>query len=100
MIINAFLYSVAGSAGAFANGAGLISYRNRWLDALVKPQVQSVVAFGGAAKTAFEKWKLTPTGVAFTKTFVALKHPTFPESGNLTPALKIFITLGPLPTAE
>jgi hypothetical protein len=86
VIINAFLYSVYGSASGFENDAGIISYRNRWLDALVTAQVQAVVAFGGSAKTAFEKWKLTPTGAAFSKTFVALKHPTFPESGGLTPA--------------
>ena len=86
VIINTFLYSVYGSAGASANNAGLINYRNRWLDALVQPQVQAVVAFGTAAKGAWDKWIATPTGSAYTKTFVALKHPTYPDSGDLTPA--------------
>ena len=87
VIINTFLYSVYGSAtSASENDPGIIGYRNRWLDALVTPQVQAVVAFGGSAKTAWEKWKATATGAAYTRTFVPLKHPTYPESGNLTPA--------------
>jgi hypothetical protein len=87
VIINAFLYSVYGSgSSAFENNPGIIQYRNRWLDALVKTQVQAVVTFGGSAKTAWEKWKATPAGAGFTGIFVALKHPTYPESGGLTAA--------------
>lgn len=86
VIINAFLYSVYGSgSSALENKAGLINYRNRWLDALMKPQVQAVVTFGGSAKTAWDKWKATSNGATFNRTVVALKHPTYPESGGLTP---------------
>lgn len=87
VIINAFLYSVYGSGiSAFENKAGLINYRNRWLDALVGPQVQAVITFGGSAKTAWDKWRATPKGATFNGTVVALKHPTYPESGGLTAA--------------
>ena len=87
VIINAFLYSAFGSGlGSFDNKVGIKNYRNRWLDALMQPPVQAVVAFGGHAKTAFEKWKASPNGAGDARAFVALKHPTFPESGGLTSA--------------
>jgi hypothetical protein len=87
VIINAFLYSVYGSLSSpLENKASLVAYRNRWLDALMNPQVQAVVTFGGSAKKAWDKWKATPNGATVNPTVVALKHPTYPESGGLTPA--------------
>jgi hypothetical protein len=80
--VNAFLYSVFGSVRAQTRrDPRLVGYRNRWLDALLlNTNVTAVVALGDAAAEAWQMWKDTPPGGAFTGTFAAVTHPTQPES--------------------
>jgi hypothetical protein len=85
VMINTFLYSVYGQAGGdkHKNDAGIIAYRNRWLDALlVGTNVEAVVALGGLADGAWTKWKATASGAAFTGAYRKILHPTFPESSG------------------
>jgi hypothetical protein len=45
----------------------LVDYRNRWLDALLLDKgIEAVLALGGAADEAWQMWKGTPQGHAFT----------------------------------
>jgi uracil-DNA glycosylase len=82
VMVNAFLYSVYGSAGAkYTDVPPLAAYRNAWLDALmVGNGIEGVVAFGARAKQAFALWKATPTGQGLDVAFEAVTHPTAPES--------------------
>ncbi len=82
VIVNTFLYSVYGSVKATTRrDPRLVDYRNRWLDALlVDTEVAAVLALGGAADEAWQMWKKTPHGQAFTGTYAPVTHPTQPES--------------------
>jgi uracil-DNA glycosylase len=82
VMINTFLYSVYGQGGSrHKNDAGIIAYRNQWLNALlVGSKIEAVVGLGTLAEHAWAKWKMTPKGRAFNKPFVKITHPTFPES--------------------
>jgi uracil-DNA glycosylase len=82
--INAYLYSVFGSVkAATARSAPLLEYRERWLSALLIGQrVELVVALGKAASSAWNAWKATPDGQSVHLPFVAITHPTQPESSS------------------
>jgi hypothetical protein len=81
-MVNTFIYSVFGQGGGnrHKNNAAIAAYRNRWLDALVPGNIQGVVALGQLADFAWQQWRATPTGSAFTGTYVPITHPTQPES--------------------
>src|SRR5262249_52043715 len=56
------------------------SYRNQWLDAIVANNtIQGVVALGTLADDAYQTWKVTPTGTAFTGAYAKIFHPTAPQ---------------------
>ena len=82
VIVNTFLYSVYGSVRAETRrDQRLVDYRNRWLDALLLDKgIEAVLALGGAADEAWQMWKGTPQGHAFTVPYAAVTHPTQPES--------------------
>jgi hypothetical protein len=82
--VNTFVYSVFGQGGGnkHKNDPAIIAYRNRWFDALLPQQVQGVVALGQLADLAWQAWKSTPNGAAFTGVYQAVTHPTQPESSS------------------
>lgn len=84
VMINAFLYSVYGSVkAATRRRVALIDYRNQWIDALMAGgKVEAVVAIGTAAVEAWQFWRATPSGQASSVPFVAITHPTQPESSS------------------
>lgn len=84
VMINASLYSLFGSSG-FANNddPDVVSYRNRWLNALlVDSNVTAVVAFGRLADEAFDTWRTTELGSKVNVSYHHVIHPTFPESAS------------------
>lgn len=84
VFINAFLYSVYGSAKAKTRkDVRLIDYRNRWLNALlVGSRVRAVLALGQAADEAWQFWKATPAAQPTDLAYAAVTHPTQPESSS------------------
>ena len=84
VFVNAFLYSVYGSVKARTRkDARLVEYRNRWLDALIgNGRVEAVLALGSAADEAWQLWKDTPNGQAFSAAYAPVIHPTYPESAS------------------
>jgi hypothetical protein len=82
VFVNTYLYSVFGSVRAQTRrDPRLVGYRNRWLDALVvNTNVTAVLALGDAAAEAWQMWRGTPAGQAFTGAFAPVTHPTQPES--------------------
>jgi hypothetical protein len=84
-MVNTFLYSVYGQTGGnqHKDDAAIVAYRNRWLDALlVGSKVEAVVALGGLADDAWQKWKATPSGQGATVAYAHVIHPTEPESSS------------------
>src|SRR5262245_4101001 len=84
VMVNTFVYSVFGGGGSGrVDDAGIVAYRNKWLEALLAPgKVEAVIALGGMAKDAWTLFKATPAGTAVTAGFVHITHPTAPESGS------------------
>jgi uracil-DNA glycosylase len=84
VMVNTYVYSVFGQGGGskHKNDPTIAAYRNRWFDALLPGQVQGVVAFGQLADAAWQTWKSTPNGAAFTGLYQAVTHPTQPESSS------------------
>jgi uracil-DNA glycosylase len=85
VMINAFLFSVYGQSGGTNNKGSqpIIDYRNKWLDALLDgTEVKAVVAFGGLADDAYQRWKSTPKGSGIDVKYEPLPHPTSPEGGS------------------
>ena len=84
VIINTFLYSVYGSVkAATAKDPKLIAYRNSWLNALLIGQkIEAVIALGTAANAAWNAWKESPAGTAFSVAYAPIIHPTEPESSS------------------
>jgi uracil-DNA glycosylase len=84
VFINTFLYSVYGSVKAATRKSPLlVGYRNRWIDSLMSGgKIEAVVTLGTAAAEAGTFWKATPAGQASGVTFVAITHPTQPESSS------------------
>jgi uracil-DNA glycosylase len=92
--VNTFLYSVYGQSGGnqHKDDAGIVAYRNRWLDALlVGSKVEAVIALGGLADDAWQKWKATPSGqgAAAALAYAHVTHPTQPESSSGGDATKL-----------
>jgi uracil-DNA glycosylase len=91
-MVNTFLYSVYGQGGGnqHKDDAAIVAYRNRWLDALlVGSQVEAVIALGGLADDAWQKWRATPSGQAGTAAYAHVTHPTEPESSSGGDATKL-----------
>jgi uracil-DNA glycosylase len=85
VLVNVFLYSVYGQHGGnrHKDDPGIVTYRNLWLDALLEgTAVEAVIALGGLAEDAWNKWRTTPAGQRYTGVFVRITHPTFPESSG------------------
>ena len=84
-IINTFLYSVYGQGRGeqHRDDPPITEYRNRWLDALISGrQVEAVIAFGGLADDAFQKWRATAPGRSFVGAYAHVMHPTAPEGAS------------------
>jgi hypothetical protein len=90
VLVNTFVFSVYGQGGGSRHkkNPAIASYRNRWLDALLPGQIEAVVAFGQLADAAWQNWRGTATGAAFTGAYQALTHPTQPESSSRGNAVK------------
>ena len=57
VMINTFLYSVYGRASG-QNDPEIVSYRNRWIDAIFgTSQIEAVLTLGSLADGAWKKWK-------------------------------------------
>jgi uracil-DNA glycosylase len=85
VMINTFLYSVYGQGGGnkHQNDAGIIRYRNRWLDAVVaQSPIEIAISLGGLADGAWAAWKATPKGSAANIPQAKITHPTQPESSS------------------
>jgi uracil-DNA glycosylase len=91
VMINAFVYSVYGSAdgGTAQQKQRRIAYRNRWLDALLRgsSRVEAVVALGVEAEEAYNTWK-GALAQPVQHVFRRITHPTAPEGsgGEITTA--------------
>ncbi|MDM0076008.1 uracil-DNA glycosylase family protein [Variovorax sp. J2P1-59] len=82
--VNTYLYSVFGSVkAATSRNPALVDYRNRWLKALLIGQnIELVIALGQAAQTAWTLWQASADGQGLQVPFVAITHPTQPESSS------------------
>jgi uracil-DNA glycosylase len=82
VMVNTFLYSVFGSASKNAKATRIITYRNKWLDAVfAREPIEAVVALGGLADAAWQTWAATAAGQAVSPAYQHITHPTAPESG-------------------
>lgn len=93
VFINTYLYSVYGSVKAKTRrNPDLISYRHRWLDALlVGQQVEAVIALGQAADEAWQSWNVTAAAQTTSVAYAAVTHPTQPESSSKGDKVKLAI---------
>jgi uracil-DNA glycosylase len=84
VMVNTYVYSVYGQGGGnrHKKTVPITVYRNRWFDALLPGSVQGVVALGQLAHWAWQAWRATPSGAGFTGVYVAVTHPTQPESSS------------------
>ena len=105
--INAFLYSVYGQGGGNRNidDAQIAGYRNRWIEAILDSSpIEAAVGFGGLAKLSWEAWLGSAAAQGRTPVpFVAVTHPTWPESSGKTAAERATATrtmLGNWSTAQ
>jgi uracil-DNA glycosylase len=84
VMVNVYLYSVFGqSAGNRSiNKAGIATYRNRWIKAILdSSSIEAVVGFGGLAAKAWQSWLASPDAAGRpVLPFEPLTHPTWPES--------------------
>jgi uracil-DNA glycosylase len=88
VMINSFLYSVydQSRAASHISDPALANYRNRWLSALLAfGSLEAVVAFGSLADTAWRAF-IKGGGVAATRPYQHVPHPTSPEAAGGTPA--------------
>jgi hypothetical protein len=84
-MINTFLYSVYGQTGGaqHKDDPGIVEYRNGWLQAIFGAnQIEAVIALGGLADDAWQKWKQTPAGQGHSPGYQHVIHPTEPESSS------------------
>jgi hypothetical protein len=85
VMINTFLYSVYGQSGGdqHKDDPGIVEYRNGWLRTIMGAnQIEAVVALGGLADDAWQKWKQTPVGQGYSPAYQHVTHPTEPESST------------------
>jgi hypothetical protein len=81
VMVNTFLYSVFGTASKNAELTRIATYRHKWLDAIFAHEpIEAVVALGGLADKAWQKWAATPAGQAVSPAYKHITHPTAPES--------------------
>ena len=89
LLVNTFLYSIYGQAAGeeHVSDAGIVAYRNAWLDAIFAANdIEAVIALGHLADTSWQAWK-TGGGAAGSVAYRHVTHPTQPESssgGNAT----------------
>ena len=91
-MVNTFLYSVYGQSGGeqHQNDAGILAYRNQWLDTISERNtLEAVITLGSLAATAYAAWAATPTGKASTAYHAAVLHPTYPESASAAGAVTL-----------
>ena len=84
-MINTFLYSVYGQAGGtkHQNDAGIIAYRNQWINAILSNNsIETVIALGALADSAWTAWKKAPASQAFSPAYAHITHPTQPEGAS------------------
>jgi hypothetical protein len=90
VLINTFLYSVFGQGGGTRNinNPTITEYRNRWINAILNGSpIEAVIAFGGLANQAWQKWLDSPDAAGRPELpFEALTHPTWPESSSRSKA--------------
>jgi uracil-DNA glycosylase len=94
VFINTFLYSVLTQTGGTShqNGAALVAYRNRWLDAIFDTSgIEAVVALGTLANHAWTQWKSTPKGQATAVAFTHITHPTADRNVHGEPQHSTFV---------
>jgi hypothetical protein len=85
VLINTFLYSVYGQGAGtrHVDDAGIVAYRNLWLNAVVaNNDIQAIVALGQLADRSFQAWKAMPEGANYQAAYAAISHPTYPESAS------------------
>ena len=86
VLINTFLYSVYGQTGGeqHKDDQGIVDYRNSWLGAILGAnQIEAVLALGGLADDAWQKWKQTPGAQGHSPPYQRVTHPDVP--GPLVP---------------
>jgi hypothetical protein len=72
---------VFGTASKNAELTRIATYRHKWLDAIFAHEpIEAVVALGGLADKAWQKWAATPTGKTVSPAYRHITHPTAPES--------------------
>jgi uracil-DNA glycosylase len=82
-MINTFLYSVASQSGGsrHQHDAGIVGYRNQWLDQLrADNPIEAVITLGTLAAQAYQTWTATLPAAAHAPYHAELLHPTYPES--------------------
>jgi uracil-DNA glycosylase len=86
VLVNTFLYSVYGQGGGtkHVDDAGIVAYRNRWLDTLARRnRLDAIVSLGQLADTAYQRWRQdSPVGQGSTVAYRNVIHPTYPESAS------------------
>ncbi len=85
VLVNTFLYSVFGQQGGegHVDDAGIVAYRNRWLDAITTHnEIEAIVTLGHLADRGYQAWKATPTGQACAAAYATVLHPTYPDSAS------------------
>ena len=84
VMLNTFLYSVYGSTNVEARrNPGLLGYRNSWFNEILgSGNIEGVVALGMYADEAWKMWKGTGKGKNTNVSYVAITHPTQPESSS------------------
>lgn len=77
-----------GSVPSPLQDAGIVAYRNKWLDAILGPgKIQAVVAFGKLADTAWQEYRKTATGKKVKAAYTHVLHPT--ADGKGTPVITV-----------
>ncbi|MBX9400320.1 hypothetical protein K4L06_03290 [Lysobacter sp. BMK333-48F3] len=85
LMINAFLYGIYNQSMAMPhlNDAGILAYRNQWLEAAFAPgKIEAVVTFGNAAFDAWKAFKTTPAGQSVNVFQQRALHPTADKPGG------------------
>src|SRR5262249_56390917 len=90
VLINTFLYSVYGQASG-QNKPEIVSYRNRWIDAIFgTSQIEAVLTLGSLADGAWKKWKSANAGDSRRNLpYAHITHPTQPESASADDPAKL-----------
>lgn len=84
LLVNTFLYSIYGQAAGeqHVGDAGIVEYRNAWLDAIfAHNDIEAVLALGHLADDSWQAWKAAG-GAAGSVAYRHVTHPTQPESSS------------------